>query len=56
MKETPSQAIEQWERAAQREAREGNAGAAVTFRNMGWLVAHPEGWREFIESESKAAH
>ena len=54
--ETQAQAIEQWRRAADREAREGNTAIAITFRNMAWLVEHADSWMpKVIKSASAQA-
>lgn len=44
MMETQTQAIDRWNQAANREDREGNHAAAITFRNMAWLLEHQHEW------------
>jgi hypothetical protein len=36
--------VEEWLRAAEREDKAGNVAAAITFRNMAWLVEHADNW------------
>ena len=44
MRESISQSVERWRNAANREDREGNHAAAITFRNMAWLLEHSDRW------------
>lgn len=53
--ETTEEAAAYWKRAADREAREGHTATAITFRNMAWLIEHPEGWKRFCDELKKEA-
>jgi len=51
--ETRQDAAAYWKRAADREELNGNPVTAVTFRNMAWLLEHPEGWAQYMASQSR---
>jgi len=51
MRDKRNELKEQYLRSAERESREGNEIRATMYRNEAWLVDHPEGWLEYIQSE-----
>lgn len=53
--ESRTESIAYWNLKAIEAAEEGNAAAAITFRNMAWILEHPEGWAKFIEREAALA-
>ena len=47
--------VQFWRDAANRKRREGEPATAITFDNMAWLLAHPEGWSAWIEEQKQIA-
>lgn len=50
--ESRTESIAYWNLKAVEAIENGNMAAAITFRNMAWILEHPEGWVKFIDREA----
>ena len=47
--------VQFWQDAARRKRQSGETACAITFDNMAWLLAHPEGWGAWIKEQEAIA-